>query len=72
MYRIKKRLGGERLKDSIQLLDSGKIYECVLNMLYYYDRAYKLSINENRLIHIKCSHQNFDNIVELIVNSVIV
>ncbi|MBW5409703.1 tRNA 2-selenouridine(34) synthase MnmH, partial [Brachyspira hampsonii] len=43
IIKIRKRLGGERLKESLELLNNGKIYECVLNMLYYYDRAYRLS-----------------------------
>ncbi|WP_300367224.1 tRNA 2-selenouridine(34) synthase MnmH [Brachyspira sp.] len=68
IIKIKKRLGGERLKESLEFLDNGNIYECVLNMLYYYDKAYKLSINEDRLLSIKCENNNFDNIVELILN----
>ena len=70
ILKIKKRLGGERLKESLELLDNGNIYECVLNMLYYYDKAYKLSINENKLISIKCENNNFDNIVESIVKAI--
>ena len=72
ILKIKKRLGGERLKESLELLDSGKIYECVLNMLYYYDKAYKLSItdDEKRLIYIKCKDQNFDDIVDSILSKV--
>ncbi|AEM22044.1 rhodanese-like domain protein [Brachyspira intermedia PWS/A] len=70
ILKIKKRLGGERLKESLELLDNGNIYECVLNMLYYYDKAYKLSINENKLVSIKCENNNFDNIVESIVKAI--
>lgn len=70
ILKIKKRLGGERLKESLELLDNGNIYECVLNMLYYYDKAYKLSINENKLVSIKCEDNNFNNIVESIVKSI--
>ena len=70
ILKIKKRLGGERLKESLELLDNSNIYECVLNMLYYYDKAYKLSINENKLISIKCENNNFDNIVESIVKAI--
>lgn len=72
ILKIKKRLGGEKLKESLELLDSGKIYECVLNMLYYYDKAYKLSItdDEKRLIYIKCKDQNFDDIVDSILSKV--
>ena len=70
ILKIKKRLGGERLKESLELLDSGKMYECVLNMLYYYDKAYKLSINEERLVSIECNNQNFDEIINLILSKV--
>ncbi|MEI0700454.1 tRNA 2-selenouridine(34) synthase MnmH [Brachyspira intermedia] len=70
ILKIKKRLGGERLKESLELLDNGNIYECVLNMLYYYDKAYKLSINEDKLVSIKCEDNNFDNIVESIVKAI--
>ncbi|ASJ20249.1 tRNA 2-selenouridine(34) synthase MnmH [Brachyspira hampsonii] len=67
IIKIRKRLGGERLKESLELLNNGKIYECVLNMLYYYDRAYRLSIDENKLVSIKCEDNNFDNIIQQIV-----
>ena len=69
ILKIKKRLGGERLKESLELLDNGKMYECVLNMLYYYDKAYKLSItdDEERLVSIECKNQNFDEIVDSIL-----
>lgn len=67
IIKIRKRLGGERLKESLELLNNGKIYECVLNMLYYYDRAYRLSIDENKLVYIKCEDNNFDNIIQQIV-----
>ncbi|KLI24175.1 tRNA 2-selenouridine(34) synthase MnmH [Brachyspira hyodysenteriae] len=70
ILKIKKRLGGERLKESLKLLDNGNIYECVLNMLYYYDKAYKLSINENKLVSIKCTDNNFDNIVQSIIREI--
>ena len=70
ILKIKKRLGGERLKESLELLDNGNIYECVLNMLYYYDKAYKLSINENKLVSIKCEDNNFDNIVKSIIKEI--
>ncbi|KLI41074.1 sulfurtransferase [Brachyspira hyodysenteriae] len=70
ILKIKKRLGGERLKESLELLDNGNIYECVLNMLYYYDKAYKLSINENKLVSIKCTDNNFDNIVQSIIREI--
>ena len=70
ILKIKKRLGGERLKESLELLDSGKMYECVLNMLYYYDKAYKLSINEERLVSVECNNQNFDEIINLILYKV--
>ena len=70
ILKIKKRLGGERLKESLELLDNGNIYECVLNMLYYYDKAYKLSINENKLVAIKCEDNNFDNIVKSIIKEI--
>uniref|UniRef100_UPI003F4BC7CE tRNA 2-selenouridine(34) synthase MnmH n=1 Tax=Brachyspira catarrhinii TaxID=2528966 RepID=UPI003F4BC7CE len=70
ILKIKKRLGGERLKESLELLDNGNIYECVLNMLYYYDKAYKLSINEDKLVSIKCEDNNFDNIVESIIKAI--
>ena len=45
------------------------MYECVLNMLYYYDKAYKLSItnDEERLVSIECKNQNFDEIVDSIL-----
>ncbi|WP_416487643.1 tRNA 2-selenouridine(34) synthase MnmH [Brachyspira hyodysenteriae] len=70
ILKIKKRLGGERLKESLELLDNGKVYECVLNMLYYYDKAYKLSINEENLVSIKCADNNFDDIVKLIIKEI--
>lgn len=70
ILKIKKRLGGERLKESLELLDNGNIYECVLNMLYYYDKAYKLSINENKLVSIKCINNNFDDIVQSIIREI--
>ncbi|PTY40536.1 tRNA 2-selenouridine(34) synthase MnmH [Brachyspira hampsonii] len=70
IIKIRKRLGGERLKESLELLNNGKIYECVLNMLYYYDRAYRLSIDENKLVSIKCEDNNFDNIIREIVKAI--
>lgn len=70
IMKIKNRLGGEKMKESLELLDNGNIYECVLNMLYYYDKAYKLSIQDNKLVKIECCNQDFDNIVKLILNNV--
>ena len=70
IIKIKNRLGGEKMKESLELLDNGNIYECVLNMLYYYDKAYKLSIQDDKLVKIECSNQDFDNIVKLILNNV--
>ncbi len=70
IIKIRKRLGGERMKESLELLDNGKIYECVLNMLYYYDKAYRLSINEDNLVTIECKDNNIDDIVKLIINRI--
>lgn len=70
IMKIEKRLGGEKLKESLEFLNNGNIYECVLNMLYYYDKAYKLSINESKLISIKCENNNFDDIIELILKAI--
>ncbi|WP_295158755.1 tRNA 2-selenouridine(34) synthase MnmH [uncultured Brachyspira sp.] len=70
VIKIKKRLGGERLKESLEFLDNGNIYECILNMLYYYDRAYKLSINRDNLLTIECKDNDADNIIKLILSKI--
>ena len=70
IMKIKNRLGGEKLKESLELLDNGNMYECVLNMLYYYDKAYKLSIQDDKVIKVECDNQDFDNIVKLMLSKV--
>ncbi|PLV62001.1 tRNA 2-selenouridine(34) synthase MnmH [Brachyspira pilosicoli] len=67
IIKIKKRLGDERMREALSLLDEGKIYECVLVLLYYYDKAYRLSIQEeNKIINIECNNLTIDDIVSAI------
>ena len=67
IIKIKKRLGDERMREALGLLEDGKIYECVLVLLYYYDKAYKLSIQEeNKIISVECDNLTADDIVSLI------
>ena len=61
ILKIKNRLGGERTKEALELLHSGKIYECVLTLLYYYDKAYKLNIVEDKLINMRQFGFRFNN-----------
>ena len=70
ILKIKNRLGGERMKEALELLHKGKIYECVLTLLYYYDKAYKLSIIEDKVINIECDNLDFDSITKLILLNV--
>ena len=70
ILKIKNRLGGERMKEALELLHKGKIYECVLTLLYYYDKAYKLSIIEDKVINIECDNLDFDFITKLILLNV--
>ena len=67
IIKIKKRLGDERMREALSLLDEGKIYECVLVLLYYYDKAYRLSIQEeNKIINVECDNLTIDDIVSAI------
>ena len=67
IIKIKKRLGDERMREALSLLDEGKIYECVLVLLYYYDKAYRLSIQEeNKIINVECNNLTIDDIVSSI------
>ena len=67
IIKIKKRLGDERMREALSLLEENKIYECVLVLLYYYDKAYKLSIQEeNKIISVECDNLTVDDIVSLI------
>ena len=70
ILKIKNRLGGERMKEALELLHKGKIYECVLTLLYYYDKAYKLSIIEDKVINIECDNLDFDSITKLILRKI--
>ena len=70
ILKIKNRLGGERMKEALELLHKGKIYECVLTLLYYYDKAYKLSIVGDKVINIECDNLDFDSITKLILNKI--
>ena len=70
ILKIKNRLGGERMKEALELLHNGKIYECVLTLLYYYDKAYKLNIVEDKLINIECDNLDFDSITKLILSKI--
>ena len=70
ILKIKNRLGGERTKEALEFLHSGKIYECVLTLLYYYDKAYKLNIVEDKLINIECDNLDFDSITKLILSKI--
>ncbi len=67
IIKIKKRLGDERMREALELLEDGKIYECVLVLLYYYDKAYRLSIQEeDKIINVECGALSIDDIVSLI------
>ncbi|MEI0531251.1 tRNA 2-selenouridine(34) synthase MnmH [Brachyspira pilosicoli] len=67
IIKIKKRLGNERMREALSLLEEDKIYECVLVLLYYYDKAYRLSIQEeNKIINIECNNLTIDDIVSSI------
>ncbi len=70
ILKIKNRLGGERMKEALEFLHNGKIYECVLTLLYYYDKAYKLNIVEDKLINIECDNLDFDSITKLILSKI--
>ena len=70
ILKIKNRLGGERMKEALDFLHNGKIYECVLTLLYYYDKAYKLNIVEDKLINIECNNLDFDSITKLILSKI--
>lgn len=70
IIKIKNRLGGERMKEALEFLHNGKIYECVLTLLYYYDKAYKLNISEDKLINIECDNLDFDSIAQLILSKI--
>lgn len=67
IIKIKKRLGDERMREALSLLEEGKIYECVLVLLYYYDKAYRLSIQkEDKIINVECGALSIDDIVSVI------
>lgn len=67
IIKIKKRLGDERMREALSLLEEGKIYECVVVLLHYYDKAYRLSIQEeNKIINIECNNLTIDDIVSAI------
>lgn len=68
IYKIQKRLGGERTKKALEYLYSGDIYNCVIEILYYYDKVYKLSIDN--IINIDCNDLDYDDICKLILNQV--
>ena len=55
------------MREALELLEDGKIYECVLVLLYYYDKAYRLSIQEeDKIINVECGALSIDDIVSLI------
>lgn len=67
IIKIKKRLGDERMREALSLLEENKIYECVLVLLYYYDKAYRLSIQEeDKIINVECGSLTIDDIVSVI------
>lgn len=45
--KIEKRLGNEAMREAIKLLEDNNIYECVLILLQYYDKAYRSNPDKN-------------------------
>lgn len=65
--KIEKRLGGERTKEAIKLLNENKIYECVITLLYYYDKSYKTIASKENIINIESSTIDFLENAKLIL-----
>ncbi len=68
ILKIKKRLGDERTRLAIKLLEENRIYDSVLEILYYYDKAYKLSVDNNKIIKLECTNKNTETIVDMILS----
>lgn len=59
IIKIKKRLGAERMKWALEYLENDNIYDCVMTLLYYYDKSYRMNVCEN-IVNIKLSDMNFE------------
>lgn len=72
IMKIKKRLGLVRMNEALSLLEKNRVYECVLTLLYYYDKAYRLNVKENiyNVIKIKSDFMDAQKISELILKSI--
>ena len=54
---LAKRLGGQRVKDALKLLDEGQLAEVAAMMLDYYDKLYEKWAAESRCrqrLHVDC------------------
>jgi len=70
ILKIKNRLGGERTKEALNLLGEGRIYECVLTLLYYYDKSYRLNVVEDKITDIYGEGLDFEAIANLILSKI--
>ena len=59
IIKIKKRLGSERMKEALDYLENDDIYNCVITLLYYYDKSYRMNVCEN-IVNIKLIDMDFE------------
>ncbi len=69
IIKIRKRLGDVRMNEALALLDDDKITECVIILLDYYDKSYKLSKFADS-IYIKIDDMNFTENATLILSNI--
>ena len=69
---LAKRLGGERVKKAIAMLDNGNYHKVAIMMLDYYDKLYKRWVEETQsksVKYITCQNLNEKTNADLLMNS---
>lgn len=70
MNKISKRLGGDNLKNAIDAIDDGNLYDAVKIALTYYDKAYRMATEKNKngeTYTMKITSENIYDIADKII-----
>lgn len=70
MNKISKRLGGDNLKNAIDAIDDGNLYDAVKIALTYYDKAYRMATEKNKngeTYTMKITSENIHDIADRII-----
>ncbi|MBN1132061.1 MAG: tRNA 2-selenouridine(34) synthase MnmH [Bacteroidales bacterium] len=60
ILKIGKKLGGEKTGESLEMLEKNEFYQCILNILDYYDRSYMFSLHKNHEAFIEVPSRSMD------------